>query len=50
MFAINVFVGGFMQFMYTENGGDVGVAIISLLIFIGILVVMFIHHVKTFNT
>lgn len=38
-----------MQFKYTENGGDVALAVITLLIFLGLLIGMFIHHVKNFD-
>lgn len=49
MFSLNTFVCGFMQFKYTENGGDVALAVISLLIFLGLSIGMFIHHFKKFD-
>jgi len=49
MFSLNVLVVGFMQFRYTENGGDVALAVVSLLIFLGALAAHFIHRLKKFD-
>lgn len=49
MFSLNIFVCGFMQFRFTENGGDVALAVISLLLFLGALIAHFVHHYKKFD-
>jgi hypothetical protein len=49
MFSLNIFVCGFMQFRFTNNGGDVAMAVISLLLFMGALIAHFIHHYKKFD-
>jgi hypothetical protein len=50
MFSLNIFVCGFMQFRFTENGGDVALAVISLLLFLGALIAHFVHHYKKFDS
>lgn len=39
-----------MQFRYTENGGDVALAVITLLLFLGALIALYVHHYKKFDT
>lgn len=50
MFSLNVFVCGFMQFKYTENGGEVALAAISILIFLGMIIGMLVHHCKRYDS
>lgn len=42
-------VCGFLQFRYTDNGGDLAVAIMSLLIFIFLPAFAFYYRVKRYN-
>lgn len=49
LFGLNVMICGFMQFKYPANGGDMAVAVISLMIFISIPIVAFILRVKRYN-
>jgi hypothetical protein len=49
LFSLNVFVCGFMQFRYIANAGDVTLAVISLLLFLGAILALFIYHVKKFD-
>lgn len=48
IFSLNVFVCGFMQFRYTDNGGDVALAVISLIVFLGLLIALFVNHIKNY--
>lgn len=49
MFSLDIFVCGFMQFRFTNNGGDVAIAVISLLLFLGALIALFAHHYKKYD-
>lgn len=49
LFALNIFVCGFMQFRYTENGGDVALAVVTLLLFLGALIALFVYHILKYE-
>ena len=49
VFGVNVLVEGFMQFYYPYDGGDVAIAVLSLLLFIGFTIVMFVHRCKFYD-
>ena len=50
MFGLNIMVIGFLQFKYTADSGEVGLAVFCLLIFISFPCLGFFYRVKYYNS
>lgn len=48
IFSINIFVSAFLQFRFTDNGGDVAVGTISMLAFLGGIIFL-IHKLRSYQ-